>query len=128
MDQHTPCLGLLRRQTAEQFVLQVIQQRVDTLPGLKVLRPVALLQKQHAHAGAPTAGALDNASSDSVGLIWRQVTQHRRHFIARQRKAGALTFKQFVIKQKARPVALRSTASADPPAKRRTADREQAIQ
>ncbi|WP_231988006.1 hypothetical protein [Pseudomonas granadensis] len=86
------------------------------------------MQQRHAHSGAPAAGALDNASRDSVGLIWRQMAQHRRYFIARQRKADALAFKQFVIKQKARPVALRSTPRADPPAKRRTADREQAIQ
>lgn len=128
MSQNTPCLILLWGQVAEEFVLQIIEQGVDTLLWLQVLRPVAFLQERHAHTRAPAAGTLDDTGSDAVRLVWRQMAQHRYNLIVGQCQADALGFVEFVIEQQARPVALRPATSADPPGERRAADRQQTIQ
>ena len=128
MREHAPVLGQLRREAIEEFVLQIIQQRIDPLLRLITLRPVTLLQQRHAHPGAPTAGTLDDTCSNTASLLGRQMSQRLGDFVRGQGQRRGFAFVQFVVEQQPRPVALRPSAGADPPGERRTTDRQQTVE
>ena len=114
MRQYPPGIGQFRRQRAEQFVLQIVEQG---------LVGMTIAEQSDAHPGTPTGAELQHAVDGLAGRLAEQVLDFRRA----ERQFGA-TLEQFIVEQQAWPVAGRAAARAEPPSQIRAGGGQQAVE
>ena len=126
--QNTPGLCQFRRQAAEQFVMQVVEQdrRATTLQFVAAA-PIAVLHG-HPDARAPTCAALINPLAGVGTQLMGQLRDQLLDLAPVEGQFARRRFVQIVVEQQAWPIAVRSPPAGQPPGQRRAAGVQQAIE
>ncbi|MNF95443.1 hypothetical protein D3C84_782000 [compost metagenome] len=124
MRQYLPRFNQFRRQRAEQFVVQIVEQCRRAFLFVLLGGPLAAAKQGNTYTGTPAATALDNSAGGMGGEYRLDMAQKMLDFTLGERQRTRLALVQLIVEHQPGPVALWTSARGQPPIQPGASDRQ----